>query len=75
MDFYALRKKLIETVSKTGGHLASNLGVVELTIALHYVFNSPKDVMLFDENGFLDIDITERINQDDYVLTSVGTHL
>ena len=38
-----LRDFLIESVSKTGGHLASNLGTVELTIALHYVFNTPDD--------------------------------
>lgn len=37
-----LRELVIDTVSKTGGHLASNLGVVELTIALHSVFNTPK---------------------------------
>lgn len=44
----SIRKTLIETISKTGGHLASNLGVVELTIALHYVFNSPKDLIFYD---------------------------
>lgn len=43
-----IRAKIIETVSKTGGHLASNLGVVELTLALHYVFNSPKDKIIWD---------------------------
>lgn len=43
-----IRKILIEVVSKNGGHLASNLGVVELTIALHYVFNSPEDMILWD---------------------------
>lgn len=37
-----IRKFLIYSLSKTGGHLASNLGIVELTIALHYVFDSPK---------------------------------
>ena len=37
-----IRKFLIENVSKTGGHLAPNLGIVELTMALHYVFNSPE---------------------------------
>ena len=37
-----IREFLITNISKTGGHLSSNLGVVELTIALHYVFNSPK---------------------------------
>ena len=43
-----IRTYLIETVSKTGGHLSSNLGVVELTVALHYVFDSPKDKIFFD---------------------------
>ena len=43
-----LRTFLIESVSKTGGHLASNLGVVELTIALHTVFNTPDDRIVWD---------------------------
>jgi 1-deoxy-D-xylulose-5-phosphate synthase len=43
-----LRAFLIESVAKTGGHLASNLGVVELTIALHYVFNTPDDRLVWD---------------------------
>lgn len=43
-----IRKVLIETVSNTGGHLASNLGVVELTIALHRVFDSPNDEIVWD---------------------------
>ena len=43
-----IRSFLIDSVSKTGGHLASNLGVVELTVAMHYVFNSPEDRILFD---------------------------
>ncbi len=43
-----IRQYLIETVSKTGGHLASNLGVVELTVAIHKVFNSPVDQIVFD---------------------------
>jgi 1-deoxy-D-xylulose-5-phosphate synthase len=43
-----LREFLIESVSKTGGHLSSNLGTVELTIALHYVFNTPEDRMVWD---------------------------
>lgn len=42
------REVLVDTVSKNGGHLASNLGVVELTIALHRVFNSPKDKIIWD---------------------------
>ena len=43
-----LREFMIETVSKTGGHLASNLGIVELTVALHTVFNCPEDTFVFD---------------------------
>ena len=43
-----IRELLINTVSKTGGHLASNLGVVELTVAMHKVFNSPVDQIVFD---------------------------
>ena len=43
-----IRGLLVRTVSQTGGHLASNLGVVELTLALHTVFNSPRDKMVWD---------------------------
>lgn len=43
-----LRAFLVESVSKTGGHLSSNLGTVELTIALHYVFNTPEDRIVWD---------------------------
>lgn len=43
-----IRSFLIQSLSKTGGHLSSNLGIVELTLALHYVFESPKDRLLFD---------------------------
>lgn len=43
-----IRQQLIDTVSKNGGHLASNLGIVELTVGLHYVFNSPDDSIVFD---------------------------
>ncbi len=43
-----LRGCIIETVSKNGGHLASNLGSVELTVALHRTFNSPEDAIIFD---------------------------
>lgn len=39
---------LIHTVAKTGGHLGSSLGVVELTLALHYVFNTPEDKIIWD---------------------------
>jgi len=43
-----LREFLIKTLSRTGGHFASNLGVVELTIALHYIFNTPEDRLVWD---------------------------
>ena len=43
-----IRAVILETVSKNGGHLGSNLGVVELTLALHYVFDSPKDKIIWD---------------------------
>lgn len=45
---YEIRDFLVEEVSKTGGHLASNLGAVELSIALHKVFDSPKDKLIWD---------------------------
>ena len=51
-DLYKLseeiRSFIIRTVADTGGHLASNLGVVELTIALHYHLNSPEDKIIWD---------------------------
>jgi 1-deoxy-D-xylulose-5-phosphate synthase len=43
-----IRQEIIETVSKTGGHLAPSLGVVELTIAIHYVFDAPNDKIIWD---------------------------
>lgn len=43
-----LRQFMLESVSKTGGHLSSNLGTVELTVALHYVFNTPDDRIVWD---------------------------
>src|SRR5512142_297194 len=43
-----LRAYLLDSVSKTGGHLSSNLGTVELTVALHYVFNTPEDRIVWD---------------------------
>lgn len=43
-----IRGFLLESVSKTGGHLSSNLGVIELTVALHYILNSPVDKFVFD---------------------------
>src|SRR3990172_4419012 len=43
-----LRSFMIHTISKTGGHLAASLGTVELTVALHYVFETPKDKLVWD---------------------------
>ena len=43
-----IRKFLVNVISKTGGHLAPNLGVVELTLALHKVFNTPNDKIVWD---------------------------
>ncbi|MBS0623221.1 MAG: 1-deoxy-D-xylulose-5-phosphate synthase [Verrucomicrobia bacterium] len=43
-----MRKRIIDVMAKNGGHLASNLGSVELTLALHYVFSSPQDRLIFD---------------------------
>ena len=43
-----IRQRIVDTVGQTGGHLGSNLGVVELTLALHRVFNSPRDAILWD---------------------------
>ena len=43
-----IRNEIIGVVSKNGGHLASSLGAVELTIALHRVFSSPRDAIIFD---------------------------
>ena len=50
MDVLAeeIRQFLLENVSQTGGHLSSNLGVVELTLALHKTFSSPKDKIIWD---------------------------
>ena len=43
-----LRDELIDVVSETGGHLGAGLGVVKLTVALHYVFDTPKDKLVWD---------------------------
>jgi deoxyxylulose-5-phosphate synthase len=43
-----IREEIVYTVSKTGGHLSSSLGVAELTVALHHVFNCPEDKIIWD---------------------------
>ncbi|MEY2546947.1 MAG: 1-deoxy-D-xylulose-5-phosphate synthase [Verrucomicrobiota bacterium] len=60
-----IREKLIEVLSQTGGHLGPNLGVVELTIALHRVFNTPKDRFVFDvsHQGYVHKMLTGRLDR------------
>jgi 1-deoxy-D-xylulose-5-phosphate synthase len=60
-----VRDKLIQVLSQTGGHLGPNLGVVELTIALHRVFNTPKDRFVFDvsHQGYVHKMFTGRLNR------------
>ena len=62
-----VRDKLIEVLSRTGGHLGPNLGVVELTIALHRVFNTPKDRFVFDvsHQGYVHKMFTGRLDRID----------
>jgi 1-deoxy-D-xylulose-5-phosphate synthase len=62
-----VREKLIEVLSRTGGHLGPNLGVVELTIALHRVFNTPRDRFIFDvsHQGYVHKMFTGRLDRID----------
>ena len=46
-----LRECILQNVSRTGGHLSSNLGTVELTLALHYVFNTPEDRLVWNSSN------------------------
>jgi 1-deoxy-D-xylulose-5-phosphate synthase len=64
-----IRAEIINTVSKNGGHLASNLGVVDLTISIHYVFNSPYDKIIWDvgHQSYAHKIITERKNKLDTI--------
>ncbi len=64
---HKIRKKLIETVSKTGGHLASNLGTVELSVAMHKVFDCPEDRFVFDvgHQGYTHKILTGRLSEFD----------
>ncbi len=66
LDYLAveIREFLIDNVSKTGGHLASNLGAVEITLGLHYVFNSPTDKIIWDvgHQAYVHKMLTGRLN-------------
>ena len=59
-----IRAFLIESIAQSGGHLSSNLGIVEVTLALHYVFDSPKDKLIFDvgHQSYIHKILTGRIN-------------
>ena len=74
-----IRELIIDVVSKNGGHLASNLGVIELTLALHYVFNFSTDKLIFDvsHQSYAHKIITGRIiYRDSYRSRVVGkTHM
>ncbi|MEW6686232.1 MAG: 1-deoxy-D-xylulose-5-phosphate synthase [Candidatus Edwardsbacteria bacterium] len=69
-----IREKIIEVVSKRGGHLAPSLGVVELTLALHYVFDTPRDKIIWDvgHQCYAHKLITERRRQFDSLRTYGG---
>ncbi|MGZ6993521.1 MAG: 1-deoxy-D-xylulose-5-phosphate synthase N-terminal domain-containing protein, partial [Ilumatobacteraceae bacterium] len=62
-----IRDFVVQAVAETGGHLGSNLGAVELTLALHRVFESPKDAILWDtgHQGYIHKIVTGRQNQFD----------
>lgn len=69
-----IREKLIETVSKNGGHLSPNLGTVELTVMLHYCFNTPKDSIVWDvgHQSYTHKMITGRLNEIDTIRCKNG---
>lgn len=69
-----IRSFLLENIPKTGGHLSSNLGTVELIIALHYVFDSPKDAFIFDvgHQAYTHKILTGRINEFDTLRQTGG---
>src|ERR1043165_684411 len=60
-----IREYLIDTISKIGGHLGASLGVAELTVALHYVFDTPTDKLIWDvgHQGYIHKILTGRKNQ------------
>ncbi len=70
----ACRQKLIESVSQSGGHFGPNLGAVELTVALHYIFDSPRDKLVWDvgHQGYIHKMLTGRVNQLNTIRKSGG---
>ncbi|MDR2860247.1 MAG: 1-deoxy-D-xylulose-5-phosphate synthase [Elusimicrobiota bacterium] len=69
-----IREKIIQDISKSGGHLASSLGVVDLTIALHYVYNAPHDKIIWDvgHQAYAHKILTERKNKFDTIRSYKG---
>lgn len=69
-----IREKVISVMSRNGGHLASNLGVVELTTAIHYVFDAPKDQIIFDvgHQSYIHKIFTGRNEEFDYIRKKGG---
>ena len=69
-----IRTKMIKTVSQNGGHLSSNLGVVELSIAMHRMFNSPNDKFVWDvgHQVYAHKLLTGRVNEFDTLRTENG---
>ena len=69
-----IREKLIDVVSVNGGHLSSNLGVVELTVALHRVFDCPADSVVFDvgHQSYTHKMLTGRFNEIDTIRREGG---
>ena len=67
-----IREEMINTISKNGGHLAPSLGVVDLTVSIHYVFNSPRDKIIWDvgHQSYAHKIITERKSK----FTSIRIH-
>lgn len=70
----SIRTFLIESIARTGGHLSSNLGIVEITLALHAVFNSPEDKIIFDvgHQSYVHKILTGRADQFDTLRQSHG---
>ncbi|MCH5300461.1 MAG: 1-deoxy-D-xylulose-5-phosphate synthase [Ruminococcus sp.] len=69
-----IRERLVETVSKNGGHLSPNLGTVELTVMLHYCFNTPKDSIVWDvgHQSYTHKMLTGRLNEIDTIRCKGG---
>lgn len=70
-----LRMEIIYTISKVGGHLSSSLGVVELTVALHHVFNTPEDKVIWDVGHQVNLQNSTLFSSPDFISTTNSTYL